>query len=288
MEILTSHDNTPIHYVSLGDQPSSQGISLIFLHGWTANVREWLPFATPLSERFHTLCWDARGHGNHPVDPLTDMSVGAMAEDLHQLIQQRQLQHPVLIGHSMGALTGWEYIRRYGSSHLGGFCIVDQSPKLVTGADWTQGIHGDFDAAYNRQFISRLREDFAEGVLELVANGFNQRSKDNYQRNSHGFQQMREALQTLPGELLTRCWESLSAQDYRDLLPRIEIPCLQIYGDQSQFYTQELAHWVAEQIPDSQLKIYENADHSPHLWHRERFIYDLEMFCRSLPRNKGE
>jgi len=282
MEVLSSHDRTPIHYVSLGGESLSNTPTLIFLHGWSANVREWLPFATPLSERFHTLCWDARGHGNHDVNANTDMSIGAMAEDLHQLITQRQLARPVLIGHSMGALTGWEYIRRYGCHHLAGFCIVDQSPKLVTDNSWEHGIYGDFTAEYNRKFIGRLREDFAEGLLELVANGFNTRSRENYQRNSHGFQQMRDALQKLPAELMIRCWESLAAQDYRTLLPQIDIPCLQIYGDQSQFYTQVLARWVAQQIPHSELKIYTNADHSPHLWHREQFIYDLDKFCSRL------
>ncbi|MFT5720652.1 MAG: non-heme chloroperoxidase, partial [Motiliproteus sp.] len=52
MEILTSHDLSPIHYVTLGPEQSSPGQTLIFLHGWTADVREWLPFATPLSEHF--------------------------------------------------------------------------------------------------------------------------------------------------------------------------------------------------------------------------------------------
>lgn len=282
MEMLTSHDRTPIHYVSLGSEQANSGRALIFLHGWTANVREWLPFATPLSEHRHTLCWDARGHGNHPLNPDTDMQIGAMAEDLQQLIEQHQLVRPVLVGHSMGALTGWEYIRRQGTGNLGGFCIIDQSPKLVTDSSWDQGIYGDFDAERNRRFINRLSENFAEGVLELVANGFNSRSLENFQRNSHGFQQMRQALQALPDKLLTRCWQSLAAQDYRDLLPLIDIPCLLVYGDQSQFYTQTLARWVAEQLPNSQLKIYKSADHSPHLWHREQFIYDLEQFCRSL------
>ncbi|MEH6473092.1 MAG: alpha/beta hydrolase [Halopseudomonas sp.] len=282
MEILTSHDNTPIHYVSLGQDQQPPRQPLIFLHGWTANVREWLPFATPLSEHFYTLCWDARGHGNHPIDATTDMSIGAMADDLHQLIEQLQLDKPILVGHSMGALTGWEYIRRHGCTNLAGFCIVDQSPKLVTDPSWPHGIYGNFDDDRNHRFIQRLDEDFAEAVLELAANGFNQRSKENYQRNSRGFQQMREALATLPGALLTQCWTSLSAQDYRELLASIDIPCLQVYGDQSQFYTQALARWVAEQLPHSQLKIYDNADHSPHLWHREQFIYDLKQFCLGL------
>ncbi len=277
METLISHDQTPIRYLSLG-----HGRALIFLHGWTANVREWLPYATPLSEQFRTLCWDARGHGGHYCNADTDMSIQAMADDLQQLISQLRLDKPILVGHSMGALTSWEYIRRHGTANLGGCCFIDQSPKLITDANWTHGIYGDFDHASNQALILRLKEDFAEGVLELAANGFNRRITQNYQRNSRGFQKLRLYLQQLPAELLTRAWQSLTTQDYRDLLPQIDIPCLQIYGDQSQFYSQTLAQWVAEQLDDTRLHLYENSDHSPHLWHQQRFIYDLGKFCQNL------
>lgn len=277
METLISHDQTPIRYVSLG-----HGRPLIFLHGWTASVREWLPFATPLSEQFRTLCWDARGHGDHRYDVDINMGIDAMAADLHLLITELRLEKPVLIGHSMGALTSWEYIRRYGSDHLGGLCIIDQSPKLITDSDWQHGIYGDFDRDSNQSLIKRLGEDFAEGVLELAANGRNLRITENYQRNSRGFQKLRLTLQQQPAELLIRAWKSLSTQDYRDLLGQINIPCLQVYGDQSQFYSQELAHWVESQLSDTQLHFYPNSDHSPHLWHQQQFIYDLNRFCLQL------
>lgn len=277
MEQLISHDKTPLHYVDLG-----HGRPVIFLHGWTASVLEWLPFAVPLAEQFRTLCWDARGHGDHPYAADTDMSIEAMADDLHQLISQLGLEQPILVGHSMGALTGWEYIRRHGCEALSGFCIIDQSPKLLTDSSWQHGIYGNFDSNHNQTLIAQLDKDFAEGVLELAANGFNQRIRENYQRNSRGFQKLRTMLQQQPADLLTRSWTSLSAQDYRDVLPRIKVPCLQIYGDQSQFYSQDLAHWVADQLADTQLHFYENSDHSPHLWHPQRFSYDLEQFCLGL------
>ncbi|MEH6650065.1 MAG: alpha/beta hydrolase [Motiliproteus sp.] len=277
METLISHDQTPIRYVSLG-----HGRPLIFLHGWTASVREWLPFAAPLSEQFRTLCWDARGHGDHRYNSDIDMGIGAMAADLHQLITELKLDKPVLIGHSMGALTSWEYIRHYGSDHLGGLCIIDQSPKLITDSNWQHGIYSDFDSNSNQHLIGRLGEDFAEGVLELAANGNNPRITENYQRNSRGFQKLRLTLQQLPADLLIRAWKSLSTQDYRDVLSQINIPCLQIYGDQSQFYSQDLAHWVACQLNNTQLQFYPNSDHSPHLWHQQQFIYDLNQFCQQL------
>jgi pimeloyl-ACP methyl ester carboxylesterase len=283
MENFQSFDGCPLHYLSIGE-----GQPLIFLHGWTASAREWLPFIDQLSEEYECICWDARGHGGHPYPDDAEMSIGAMAQDLQQLIHQRGLRRPIIIGHSMGALTTWEFIRRYGCEQLAGFCIIDQSPKLETDSDWSLGIYTDFDAADNQRFIQRLNEDFAEAVLQLTAYGLNPRIRSSYEADSRGFQQYRQYLKKLPGEQLTRIWQSLSVEDYRPVLAQIDIPCLQVYGDNSQFYSQELARWVADQLADSRLHIYDQADHSPHIWHKERFIYDLQQFCNQLSAAQPE
>ena len=277
METLIASDGTPIRYSRQG-----QGRPVIFLHGWTAGSQEWLPFAAELTDEFEVYCWDARGHGGHPIDLDCDTHIARMVDDLQHLIEHHELKEVVLVGHSMGALTTWEYIRTCGTDALSGICILDQSPKLVTDATWGEGVYGDFDGQRNARFIERLRDDFAEGVLELVAFGHNVRSRENYERNSRGFQQILEYLRTLPGEQLTRCWASLTEQDYRAVLPQIDVPALLIYGDESQFYSLDLARWVAEQIPQSDLHIYENACHSPHMWHKDRFISQLRDFSSTL------
>lgn len=278
METFTPVGRATIHYISLG----AGAQTLIFLHGWTASVREWLPFASELSDYHRVVCWDARGHGAHNHDDSIDMSIAAMADDLAELLAHLEITDAVLIGHSMGALTAWEYIRRHGEARLSGLCILDQSPKLVTNDDWQHGVYGAFTRQHNERFLSRLQADFPEGVLELIAFGYNERSRDNYLNNSRGFQQMREHYQTLPAALLTACWRDITQQDYRDVLGAISVPTLLVYGDQSQFYSQALQQWVLSQIPHAKLTVYENADHSPHLWHRERFIYDLNRFVEGL------
>ncbi len=277
METFTASDNTTLHYVSLG-----HGRPLIFLHGWTANAREWLPFAAELADRFQVFCWDARGHGDHAYAAGCNTDVSRMALDLQELIELHRLEDVVLVGHSMGALTAWEYIRQQGTRHLTGLCLIDQSPKLVTDEGWQEGIYGHFCRDKSQNLLERLQQDFAEGVLELIAFGNNRRSRENYERNSRGFQQIRQYLQQLDAPLLTRCWRSLTAADYREVLPAIDVPALLVYGDESQFYSLDLARWVAQQIGDSELHIYEKSDHSPHLWHRERFVYDLGRFAQRI------
>ncbi|WP_286238717.1 alpha/beta fold hydrolase [Neptuniibacter halophilus] len=278
MESLSREDGTTLHYISLGQGEKT----LVFLHGWTASVREWLPFASELAQNHRVVCWDARGHGAHTYQPDSETSLPAMATDLESLLTHLNINDAILVGHSMGALTAWEYIRQYGQQRLAGLCLIDQSPKLVTDQHWSHGVYSNFDSQRNQRFLQRLTEDFPEAVLELIGQGMNLRSRQNYEQNSRGFQQMREYLEQLPGALLTRCWDSITQQDYRPVLAAIERPALLIYGDQSQFYSAELQQWVHQQISGSELHIYENSDHSPHLWHKERFIYDLNRFVDAL------
>ncbi|WP_299198835.1 alpha/beta hydrolase [uncultured Amphritea sp.] len=277
MEVIIAEDGAKIHYLRLG-----KGSPVIFLHGWSASAKDWLPFASAMADHHEVICWDARGHGGHPLNPGTSTHVREMATDLQRLIHHHDLDKVLLVGHSMGALTLWQYIRDFGCDRLAGVCIIDQSPKLVTDEQWKNGIYGDFDRVHNQRLIRTLREDFAEGLLQLVANGYNRKSYENYTRNSRGFQQMREHLQTLDGEPLVQCWESLTAADYRDVLPQISVPALLIYGDESQFYGPAVAEYVKENIPDTELHIYENSDHSPQLFHRERFVWDLQKFARQI------
>ncbi|MBV0931766.1 alpha/beta fold hydrolase [Marinobacterium weihaiense] len=277
METLLGTDRHPIRFVSLG-----RGQAVFFLHGWTSGAREWLPFANELSDCHHTFCWDARGHGQHPPPLPQQMQISQMADDLERLMDHHGIHDAVLVGHSMGALISWEYIRNHGLRRLAGICIVDQSPRLLTDGEWSLGIYGDFDHDRNQAFLERLDEDFAEGVLELAANGLNARSHQNYVQNSRGFQQMREYLNGLNGTALRHCWESLTQQDYRDLLPRINCPVLMVYGDSSQFYTHEVAEWIESRLPFPELHVYPQSDHSPHLWHKEKFAHDLRRWMHKL------
>jgi pimeloyl-ACP methyl ester carboxylesterase len=268
-----SDDGERLHVAVVGEGPP-----LIFLHGWTTNHQEWLPYAKHLADIRQVYCWDARGHGGHSLLTAYPPTLERMARDLHQLITHFRLQQPTLVGHSMGALTVWEYLRQFGCDHLARLCLIDQSPKLLTDDDWRLGIYGNFPAERNAEFIDELRNDFAEALLRLGANGCNKRFTANYQCNSDGIKALRQYLKTLEPEPLIRCWESLSQADYRDVLPQIAVPTLLIYGGESTFYSQATAEYVRDRIPQATLKIYEGLDHSPHLWNPRQFVDDLRDF----------
>ena len=257
---------------------SGEGSPVVMLHGWTSSHQEWFPFLAALNPRHQVFRWDARGHGGHPVDGRTPPTAAQMARDLAKLIDHYQLSEITAVGHSMGALTLWQYIRDFGTAKLARLCFIDQSPKLLTDDAWPHGIYGDFDDERAMQLMSWLQEDLAEGVLKLTAFGLNTRAREKYLAGASGWERSRASLRAQNPAPLIECWESLTAADYRDVLAKIDVPSMLVYGGESNFYGLDTARYVANQIPNAILHIYEGTDHSPHQWQRERFVRDLLEF----------
>ncbi len=273
MDTFTADDGEILDVLDEGEGPP-----VVLLHGWTASHEEWNLLAPGLARDHRVIRWNARGHGDRPLATATVPTVQRMARDLENLLDARGLARAAFVGHSMGVLTLWEYIRAHGTGRLARLCLIDQSPRLLTDAGWAGGVYGDFDAARGRRFVAELREDFAEAVLRLSAHGLNARARANYDRDSRGWRAAREALRRLrPGPLIAT-WESLAQADYRDVLPAIDVPTLLVYGAESNFYSLGTARYVQASIPGATLTVYEGADHSPHLAEPGRFERELRDF----------
>lgn len=273
MDHFLADDGEKIHL-----KVSGEGPPLVLLHGWTSSHRDWNPFLEAFEARHRVFRWDARAHGGHALRTGTRPDVARMARDLHNLFDHYQLDQVVVAGHSMGALTLWQYLRDHGSARLSRVVFIDQSPRLVTDGEWGRGIYGDFDQQRNAAFIADLKADFAETVLRLAAFGHNDLARSKYLENGSGIDKARQRLRSLdPGPLID-CWTSLTAADYRDVLGHIQIPALLVYGGASNFYGTGTAHYVRDSIPNALLHVYPDVDHAPHLWERDRFVKDVLDF----------
>ena len=159
----------------------------------------------------------------------------------------------------------------------------------MTDDGWDKGIYGDFDWQRNAVFMRALERDFAEAVLRLVADGLDPRARRRYLDNGDGIATVRQRIRRLAPKPLIDCWASLTAADYRDVLPAIDVPVLLVHGGRSNFYTVDTAAYVRDAIRDARLEVYEDVDHSPHLWRADRFIDDLLAFLASrLPATSAE
>jgi pimeloyl-ACP methyl ester carboxylesterase len=96
------------HYVQWGEQ----GTPIICLHGLTANAFCFQALADNLSQRYRIFAYDLRGRGDSDK-PEEGYGVPTHAADLAEIIDALELDRPVVVGHSLGAMIGVYFAANY-------------------------------------------------------------------------------------------------------------------------------------------------------------------------------
>ena len=87
-----------IHYQRVGEGPD-----LVMVHGLTGNLAVWhLRIVPELTGSFRVLTYDLRGHG-HSDAPPSGYTLESMAGDLLELLDELEIERPLIAGHSYGA-----------------------------------------------------------------------------------------------------------------------------------------------------------------------------------------
>lgn len=78
-----------------------EGKPLIILHGLFGLSDNWVSFAKKIAERnYKVYVVDQRNHGQSPHSDVFNYL--AMTDDLYEFIEDNDIEHPILLGHSMG------------------------------------------------------------------------------------------------------------------------------------------------------------------------------------------
>ncbi len=86
-----------LHYQHFGN---SKGDTLLFLHGLFGSGRNLYTLAKQFSDDYQIFLLDLRNHGQSPHHE--EMDYPGMNEDIISFIKQKEIDQPILIGHSMG------------------------------------------------------------------------------------------------------------------------------------------------------------------------------------------
>jgi len=97
-----SANGIDLQYYRVGDGPT-----IVLVHGFGDTGRRWVPLAEELAEDYDVVTYDARGHGRSDA-PETGYSISDRVADLRGLIDELDIEQPILLGHSIGGGTvGW-------------------------------------------------------------------------------------------------------------------------------------------------------------------------------------
>jgi pimeloyl-ACP methyl ester carboxylesterase len=136
------------------------GPAIVLLHGLASNARIWDLTAPLLAERARVVALDQRGHGQTDK-PDEGYDYETIAEDLAAALDELDLNHPVVVGHSWGASVALERAARH-PDVTGGVVLVDGGVfEISRGMTWEEAevrmAPPDLTSLTREEFLERMR-----------------------------------------------------------------------------------------------------------------------------------
>ncbi len=253
---------------------------VVFIHGYTGNLRNWSLQVKAMTARggFRCLSADNPGHGDSsaPADPRA-YDLDQVAEVLHQLAVGLDFAPAILFGHSMGGAIAEEYAIRYpahvralvlvgsaggasGPERLGMFEQVDAMRAVYAAAG---GGRAGMGAVHDARQAAMPGHD----ALPAETRAF---LRDEFMRTHWlGYEQGARALHTR-AETLTS-------------LAEFGKPTLLVHGAAESDALKRVSADLAMTIPGARRVAIPDAGHSPQFENAEAFNREMFAFIDGLP-----
>lgn len=256
-------DELKIAYERVGE-----GHPLIFVHGAAEDSRIWQPQLADLADEFTVVAWDEPGAGRSSDLP-EGLTLEGFADGLAALIESLRLGPAHVAGLSWGGTVVLELYRRHPGlvatlimidTYAGwkGSLPADEVQARVVGARrMLAAPPGELDPTLPGLFAGDPPAAFVRLLAAIAAD-------------------VRPA--TLGQELAI-----MAETDLSDLLPRVAVPTLLLWGDSDARSPLTVARQFEEAIPDTELVVIEAAGHMSNLERPQQVNAAVREFCRAHP-----
>ena len=245
-----------------------EGPPLVFVHGAGEDGRVWVPQLAGLADEFTVVAWDEPGAGGSSDVPAS-FGLADYASCLAALIEALALGRAHVAGISWGGTVVLELYRHY--------------PELVASmilVDTYAGWKGSLPDAEVRARVASVRQ-----MLAVSAHGFDRTLPGLFAGDPPAkFVPLLEQMAAVarPESVTTQLFVMAEA-DQRDLLPRIAVPTLLIWGGLDVRSPLSVARQFEQAIPDTQLVVLPESGHASNLEQPEQFNDAVRAFCHAHP-----
>jgi pimeloyl-ACP methyl ester carboxylesterase len=248
---------------------------IVFIHALSQNHLCWAKqYESELADDFRLIAYDLRGHGmsEAPLESEHYADGRLWADDLAAIMEELQLDRPVLVGWSYGTFVIADYVRAYGQDRIAAIDLVGGAAKLGQAA-----------------FGTLIGPGFLDHFADITA--------DDLPTNIRGMRAFVRALlvKPLPAEELetalawsivvpARVRANLAARelDVDDVLRVLEAPVLVSHGREDTATLPAMAESILATCPTAEASWYDGVGHAPHLEEPGRFNRELAALTRRV------
>ena len=249
---------------------------IVMLHGGSQQAHSWDFVSLPLSEDFHIIALDQRGHGDSDWAADEDYSLEAHQADIDGFVQAMGISDFNLIGHSMGGRNSYVWASRH-PDQLRSLVIVDTGPVAQSrGRNRIQNF---------RELPDELDsfEEFADRVQEYTGRSREQTLgalKYSIRQRADGKWSWKyDKLLRTPG----RQGPAWSSEQLWEVVGKITCPTLVIRGGDSDIFADETMQQMQQVIPNCDTVTVPNAGHLVAGDNPVDFLVAVRAFLGKLP-----
>jgi pimeloyl-ACP methyl ester carboxylesterase len=246
-----------------------EGPPLVFVHGAAEDGRIWKPQLDALADEFTVVAWDEPGAGRSSDLPAR-FSLADYANCLAGLIEALALGPAHVAGLSWGGTLVQE-LYRHQPGLAATLILVD------TYAGWKGSLPEEEVQARVAGVLESLAtpaEDFDPTFPGLFAG----------EPPAEFLPLVEEVASAVRPKSLRTQVLLMAEADQRDVLPRIAVPTLLIWGELDVRSPLSVAREFDQQIPDTKLVVIPDAGHVSNLEQADRFNEAVREFCRAHSR----
>jgi len=293
-EMRAKYGGEPSQFVEIGDgvtvhlrdegprNGEGGGQPIILLHGSSADLHTWQPWADGLSDTHRIIRFDQVGHGLTGADPAHDYSLENFVSDIDEVADALGLDSFILGGNSMGGSHAVAYALAH-PERVDGLILVDAS-----GADIVHESKGNIGFTIARTpVLNRLMEHITP--RSLIAQSLEQSVSNQDIVTEEAVDRYWELLRYPGNRTATLRRFSVNRTPFpAEDVATITAPTLVIWGDEDALISVDAAAWFDEHLPAASLVIYEGIGHIPQEEAPQASIADVKNWLAETFETDGE
>ncbi|MES2210545.1 MAG: alpha/beta hydrolase [Chloroflexota bacterium] len=261
-------DTIEVRGLEIAFERQGTGPPLVLLHGFVGHSREWRRQIDDLSDEYTVVAWDAPGAGRSTVPPET-FRLPDYADCLAAFIAALGLTRPHIAGVSFGGALALELYGRHPT--------VPASLVLAGAyAGWAGSLTQEVTGQRLQATLQAADAPSEQRVGSMIPGMFSGSPA------AAAVEEFRGIMSEIHPAGLRAMARSLAEADLRDVLPRIGVPTLLLYGDQDRRASLAVAEDMHARIPASRLVVMQAVGHMSSVEAPEPFNAEVRSFLKSV------